>query len=229
MNFLARLPHSSNIRGISAYPKVSSSALIPTTSKLGNVTAAPTVPIRTFAEGKTETRIAEKKEDIANRLAIQNRGDRGRRNRKGRRRWIDFEDMFASNPLEIAKSLLEDESLPNITQSTEFDWNPRVDVVSTGDGYHILAELPGVPKENIRLEVDNDTLTIKGEKKAEYEDTDKSGEYYRREIFYGTFMRQFQLPPGTDPKSVKSSFKDGILKVDIPKHVDQRTHKISVQ
>jgi len=227
MNFLSYLPHSSTIRGISAYRNISSSALVPKTSNLGFPAGTATVPIRKFADAKAETRIAEKKEDAANRMAIQNRRDR--RNRKGRRRWIDFEDVFSSNPLEIAKSLLEDESLANITRSTEFDWNPRVDVVSTGDGFHIIAELPGVPKENIRLEVDNDTLTIKGEKKAEHEDTDKEGEYYRREIFYGTFMRQFQLPPGTDPKSIKSSFKDGILKVDIPKHVDQRTHKISVQ
>jgi len=115
-----------------------------------------------------------------------------------------------------------------VPRNTEvFDWSPTADMISTKDGYEITAELPGVSKENIKIEVGDDIITLKGEKKAE-SSREAEGQHYK-ERSYGSFIRRFSLPDGVDPKLVKAEFKDGVLRMHLPKGAKPEAHTIKIE
>jgi HSP20 family protein len=91
---------------------------------------------------------------------------------------------------------------------------PAVDVTETDKGYEITAELPGLDEKNIEVNVANGGLTIKGEKEEKEE---KKKDYYISERRYGAFERYFALPEGVDAGKIEATFKNGILKVALPK------------
>ena len=94
-------------------------------------------------------------------------------------------------------------------------WSPAVDIFET-DGIIILsAELPGVNIEDVDVEVNKNVLTLRGERKFKKNLTEE--QYLRMERFYGTFQRVFNLPVAVDKESVKANFKDGVLRVTLPK------------
>jgi len=109
-----------------------------------------------------------------------------------------------------------------------FDWSPTADMITTKDGYEITAELPGVTKENIKIEVNDDIITLTGEKKSEVSREEKSGSHYKERSF-GSFVRKFSLPEGVDPKLVKAEFKDGVLRMHLPKGSKPEAHTIKVE
>lgn len=92
---------------------------------------------------------------------------------------------------------------------------PEVDVAETETTLEIMAELPGVDAKDIEITVDNDMLTIKGEKKAEKEETKK--DYHLVERSYGSFQRSIPLPPGTEADRIVAKFDKGVLTVSCPK------------
>jgi len=92
---------------------------------------------------------------------------------------------------------------------------PAVDVCETDGGYEFTAELPGMDEKNIEVKLANHTLTIKGEKRDEKEETKK--DYYMRERSFGSFQRSFTLPEGVDTDKVEATFNKGILTVTVPK------------
>lgn len=92
---------------------------------------------------------------------------------------------------------------------------PAVDVSETDKGYEITAELPGLDEKNIEVNLANGGLTIKGEKKEEKEE--KRKDYYVSERRYGAFERYFALPDGVDVGKIEATFKNGVLKVALPK------------
>lgn len=93
---------------------------------------------------------------------------------------------------------------------------PRVDIHEKKNKYLIEAELPGVEQKDLNVEIDHGTLTI--EAKTEREDIEeKEGRVIRRERQYGSYQRSFYLGEGVDENAIKASFKNGILKLDIPK------------
>lgn len=94
-------------------------------------------------------------------------------------------------------------------------FSPAVDVVETGDAYLLKAELPGISPNDIELEVERDVLTLKGERKYE-KDEDREG-YRRVERSYGSFVRSFVLPQGTNVDAIEAKADNGILTVSIPK------------
>lgn len=94
-------------------------------------------------------------------------------------------------------------------------WYPPVDIYETEECIIMKAELPGVSPESVNIEVNENTLSLKGERKLLKGLTDEN--YHRMERFYGTFHRAFSLPYPVDSESVKASFRDGILKIMIPK------------
>ena len=106
-------------------------------------------------------------------------------------------------------------------------WNPKADIFEEDDRFVVQAELPGVEKDNISIDVDGRVLTIKGERSGENEVKEKN--YYRRECSYGTFQRSFTLPDETDSEKIKAEYKDGVLKLNIPKPETRQPKKISVQ
>ncbi len=94
-------------------------------------------------------------------------------------------------------------------------FKPRLYLGATGDVYSISVEVPGVEAKDVHVDIANDTLTIRGEKKQEKEEKDRH--YYRLERSYGNFQRILSLPEDADRDNVTASFKNGILQVKIPR------------
>lgn len=93
-------------------------------------------------------------------------------------------------------------------------WSPQVETFRRGDNIVIRADVPGVNKDDIHVDVENDVLTISGERRAENEDQHEG--YYRTERSYGQFYRAIPLPEGVDTDQCNASFKDGVLEVTLP-------------
>ena len=104
---------------------------------------------------------------------------------------------------------------------------PIVDVFEEKDDIVVKAELPGIEKENIEVNLGDHTLTIKGEKKKEEEVKEEN--YYRAERSYGSFLRTLDLPKDVHADKVKASFNNGILEVRIPKTEEAKAKEIKVK
>ena len=92
---------------------------------------------------------------------------------------------------------------------------PAVDIVEKDKAFEVSVELPGLSESDIDVKVTDNRLTVTGEKKEEREETDKG--YHLSERRYGSFMRSFSLPPGVDAGKIDASFKNGVLRVTLPK------------
>ena len=104
---------------------------------------------------------------------------------------------------------------------------PSMDVTETDKEIEISAELPGLEEKDVQINVADNVLTIKGEKKAEKEEKNK--QYHRVERSYGSFMRTLELPAGVDPDSIKANIAKGVLKVTVPKPAAAQVKKIDVK
>jgi HSP20 family protein len=108
------------------------------------------------------------------------------------------------------------------------DWLPAVDIFENDHHEIVLtAEIPGVRKDDLDIRVENNTLTIRGERKREQEAAKES--YHRVERLYGTFSRSFSLPSTVDNEKVNAEFKDGVLKVTLPSREEAKPRQIQVQ
>ena len=107
------------------------------------------------------------------------------------------------------------------------EWLPSTDISETDKEYLIKAELPEVKKEDVKVNVEDGVLTISGERKFEKEEKDKK--YHRIERSYGSFMRSFSLPDGADSTRINAEFKDGVLRVHLPKNEKAKTKSIEVK
>jgi len=108
-----------------------------------------------------------------------------------------------------------------------FEWSPSADVSETDKEYLIRAELPAVKKEDVKVTVDGDMISIQGERKQQKED--KSERYHRVESFHGTFTRRFTLPSDADTKAIKCENTDGVLTVHIPKTPSAKAKPIEIK
>ena len=107
-------------------------------------------------------------------------------------------------------------------------WVPPVDIYETGNHELVLrAELPDVAREDIALRVENNTLTISGERKMDTEI--KEQQYHRIERTYGTFSRAFTLPPTVDTSAIAAEYKNGVLTVRLPLREEAKPKQIQVQ
>jgi HSP20 family protein len=106
------------------------------------------------------------------------------------------------------------------------NWVPAMDLVEEGEHYVLRADLPGVKQEDLEIEVQDNLLTISGERRARHEE-DKRG-YRRIERSFGSFSRSLALPEGTDPDSVDASFAEGVLEVTIPKPVERTPRRVAI-
>lgn len=107
------------------------------------------------------------------------------------------------------------------------DWIPAVDVLETDAEFQILAELPGVEKEQVSLSVEEGVLTISGRREQEKEGTGKR--YHKIERAYGSFTRTFTVPDIVDQHKVSAQFKNGVLTVRLPKSEQARPKAIEVK
>lgn len=106
-------------------------------------------------------------------------------------------------------------------------WSPAVDIKEKNDKYIVIADLPGVEKDNIDVSLENNTLTIKGERK--YEKKEEEEGFSRIERMQGQFYRRFVLPESTDESKIKAKYKKGVLEITIPKKENTKAKKITVQ
>lgn len=95
------------------------------------------------------------------------------------------------------------------------EWAPSVDITEDNQEYLVKADLPEVKKEDVKVTVEDGVLTISGERKFEKDEKDKK--YHRIERAYGNFVRSFTLPDAADGSKVNAEFKDGVLRVRLPK------------
>ena len=102
--------------------------------------------------------------------------------------------------------------------------DPRVDILKNDEGYQLIAELPGISKEQLSVTVEESTLTIETksvEQQTDSKPDEEKGQYLRRERLNGNFRRSFDLGQDIELSDIKASFKDGLLTLDIPKQKEQ--------
>lgn len=106
-------------------------------------------------------------------------------------------------------------------------WSPAVDIAETEEALVLKADLPDVKLEDIEVRVENETLTLKGERRFEKEE--KSKGYHRIERSFGTFMRSFSVPPSVEADKVAADYKNGVLTVTLPKKEAAKPRQVKVQ
>ena len=107
-------------------------------------------------------------------------------------------------------------------------WVPAVDIHETSKELRLDVELPGIREADVELELENGTLSIRGQKSAERKEQDEEGRYHLVERSYGSFFRSFQLPPGVDEKQIHADFDQGVLHIRIPKAALPQPRRIQI-
>ena len=166
-----------------------------------------------MAAPKTDSARTEKPTQALDR----NAAPRGRE-RSGLRRWeapsffagrFDFMDRMAQEMDRTFDRFFRD--LGAGGRSKEGIWAPRVETFQKGDRFVVRAELPGLKKEDVHVEVTDDAVTLEGERRSEQ--TEEREGYHHSEVSYGQFYRTIPLPQGTIVETAKATFKDGVLEI----------------
>ena len=118
--------------------------------------------------------------------------------------------LWGQRPLLMPRPLIRP-----LARMAEAEWAPRMDVYEKDGDLVIKAELPGVKKEDIKVEIEGGDLVVRGERKAESEV--REDDYYRIERTYGTFYRRLPIPFDAKSDQIKASYNDGILEIKVPK------------
>ncbi|MDI6827341.1 MAG: Hsp20/alpha crystallin family protein [Armatimonadota bacterium] len=140
-------------------------------------------------------------------------------------RWDPFREL--ENLREDVNRLFQEAlTRPGRGATASRSWAPPVDVVEYEDKFVMRAELPGMSKEDIDVEMHGDTLTIRGERKFEQEEGKEN--YVRVERAYGKFQRSFTLNVPVKADEIKATYKDGILEVTVPKAEEIKPKKVEV-
>ena len=109
----------------------------------------------------------------------------------------------------------------------QYTWTPPVDIYETNDALVFTADLPGVSKDDVSIEVHQNTLTLRGERKHAAEV--KDDRYHRVERAYGPFQRSFVLPTMVNQEKVEATYRDGILELRLPKLETAKPRRIAIQ
>jgi len=134
-------------------------------------------------------------------------------------RWQPFAELA-----ELRQRL--DRTLAELSAGTGESWSPAVDVVREDGVLRMRANVPGLKPEEIKVEVDEDLVTISGEHAEETERED--GAFLRRERHAGAFSRAVRLPRPVDPTKVKATLHDGVLDVEIPMPAEKARHSVTI-
>ena len=126
-------------------------------------------------------------------------------------------------------SLLRDSSTHDDEWQSRTLWAPRIDAQQRNDAIVVRADLPGVRKEDVQVEVQDDALVISGQRSEEREEGGDDQGYRVLERSFGTFYRTVPLPQGTNPDEIEAVMRDGVLKVTLPLTEDARPRRIQIQ
>jgi len=142
-------------------------------------------------------------------------------------RWDPFRDLNILQ--ERMNRVFEDAAVrgwksdePSATTS----WSPAVDIYETDSEIMVQAELPGVDRKDIALQLENNVLTLKGDRRFEKETNQEN--YHRIERSYGGFSRAFTIPTTVDEEKIRADYKDGILKIALPKKEQVKAKQIKI-
>ncbi len=105
-------------------------------------------------------------------------------------------------------------------------WVPPMDLLEAEDHFVLKADLPGLGEDDVSIEIQDGTLTVAGERKAEHESTERG--WHRVERTFGRFSRSLTLPEGVDPEGVSAAFDKGVLEVRIPKPEQRKPRRIAI-
>jgi len=141
-------------------------------------------------------------------------------------------DLFRDRLDRIFNQMLTQSFSPDVLLEPQGDvtarrWMPAVDIRETTDSLLLVAELPGMTREDVQITLENNVLSIAGERKFE---KDVQGEsYHRLERTFGTFARSFSLPANVKTDKVEAVFKDGILTVTLPKVEEAKPRRVEIK
>lgn len=139
-------------------------------------------------------------------------------------RWDPFRDMTVLQ--DRMNRLFQDFTPSGQQELTAGNFAPPVDIYEDEHNITVKAELPGVDPKDVDVRVENNTLTIKGERKFEKEEKEEN--FHRIERRYGTFVRSFTLPNTVDTENVKADYDNGVLKVQLAKRAEAKPKQIKV-
>jgi HSP20 family protein len=128
-------------------------------------------------------------------------------------RWADYPTL--------GPALLKAPLLPDT------DWLPAVELIEEDEEFVLTAELPGMSKDDVSVSVDDNVLTLKGEKKIEREESHDRAHIRERE--YGAFERSFTLPRNVVPGKIRADFRDGLMLIHLPKGEEAKSRKIEIK
>lgn len=106
-------------------------------------------------------------------------------------------------------------------------WIPAMDLVETDDHYVLRADLPGLSDDDVNVELQDNVLTVSGERRTEHQDRQEG--YYRLERAFGGFSRSLTLPEGVDPDGVQAHFDRGVLEISIPKPEQKKPRQVQIK
>jgi HSP20 family protein len=139
-------------------------------------------------------------------------------------RWEPFRNV---NSLQEQFSRLFDTSFPGRSSESDLTtWAPAVDIQETENELVLKADLPGVEEKDIDVRIENNTLTIRGERKFEKQLNEDN--YLRVERSYGSFSRSFSLPNTINTEAIKAEYKNGVLTVQLPKRAESKPKQVKV-
>ena len=139
-------------------------------------------------------------------------------------RWDPFRDVMSLQ--ERMNRLFSDTLARGSSEESTGTWAPPVDIYEDGEKLVLKAELPGVRKEDLEVKVENNVLTLQGERRQEKDV--KSEHFHRVERTYGTFVRSFTLPAGMVTDQIRAEFRDGVLTLTLPKAEEAKPKLIKV-
>lgn len=149
--------------------------------------------------------------------------------------WTGFSPLRELRALEERMDTLFGEVFPRFgalsprwTEASEiYGWEPAVEIYDNDKEFVLKAELPGISEKDVHVNRDEGVLTITGERKEEKEV--KKDKFYRTERFYGSFSRSFVLPPSVDAEGITATFKDGVMKISMPKRETAKPKEIKIE
>ncbi len=146
---------------------------------------------------------------------------------------VCWQPVRHSNPFEGISMLQRrmnhffDENFKDNSEDRTLSWTPRVDLVELDDRFEVSAELPGLSHDQVKVEVQENVLTLTGEKTSSTETKDKN--HYVCERNYGQFRRSFRFPIRLDSANIDATFKEGVLTVKLPKIEEAKSNQIEVK
>ncbi len=132
--------------------------------------------------------------------------------------------MLPDVPSFFTEFFRDDDFWPNFMGSRWISEIPAANIIEHEDAFSLELAIPGMSKKDFNIEIDNDNLVVSSEKKMEMDEAKEN--YTRKEFSYSTFSRSFRLPELVDADKIKAIYKDGILRLNIPKMEEARKHKV---